>query len=377
MGVRSTAEGGTMAGSGRRRRKVTTVMAAAVGASAGVFGLTALASPAAFATTQAFELYCPGTPVGNIALNNVVVNGTVSPASPAAGSQFNLTGFQTSVALPSQIVTAAAALGNSAIAGSAVVKVDATGATPASVSGGNIAINSVIPSPVPSTGLTLTLPSSPATIGPFTASSSGTVSLTLDPSVSLTLNVSGSNLSLTCNPYPNNTVATGIVTTAPSGAKAAPVIATVSVGGGGATPTTTAPAATPTTSPAPATSPSTGSLASTGPGPDLWIVAIAGFVVLYLGSVALAVVERPRSLLRRLLHLGRPALAAATAAPASPVVPAADTHLVAPMAAERVTARTAPRPPDAAGDVRSVYPGAGDSPGLWFDGCQPEDRTRS
>ena len=68
-----------------------------------------------------------------------------------------------------------------------------------------------------------------------------------------------------------------------------------------ATPTTAAPAATPTT--APATSPTSSSLATTGPGPHLWLVAVIGFIVLYLGSVVLALVERPRSLLRRVLRL--------------------------------------------------------------------------
>jgi len=216
--------------------------------------------PAAYASSSPYELYCPGTPVGNIALNNVVSDGSISPSSPSPGGQFNLTGFQTSVALPSQIVTAAAALGNSSISGTAVIKVDATGATPGSLSGGAIAIDAPIPSPVPASGLTLTLPSSPATIGPFTAGQSGTITLTLDPSVSLTLVVSGSDLSLTCHPYPNNTEPTGIVTSAPSGAEASPVIATTSVGGGGGTTTTqgattTTEGATTTTTPGSATGP--------------------------------------------------------------------------------------------------------------------------
>ena len=57
------------------------------------------------------------------------------------------------------IASAAAALGNSAITGDAVVKVDATGATPAAVSSGAIDIDAPIPSPVPASGLTFDLPS--------------------------------------------------------------------------------------------------------------------------------------------------------------------------------------------------------------------------
>ncbi len=183
----------------------------------------------AFAGSSPYELYCPGTPVGNIALNDVTTTGSITPAAPAVGDQFNLTGFQTTVALPSSIAAAAAALGNSAIAGSAALKVDATGATPAAVAAPPISIDAPIPSPVPAAGLVLTLPSTPATVGPFTASG-GTITLTVDPAVSLVLVVSGSNLSLTCTPYPNNSATTGIVSVAPTTAKASPVIAVATPG---------------------------------------------------------------------------------------------------------------------------------------------------
>ena len=38
----------------------------------------------AFADSAPYELYCPGTPVGDIALNDVVTTGTVSPQDPSA-----------------------------------------------------------------------------------------------------------------------------------------------------------------------------------------------------------------------------------------------------------------------------------------------------
>ncbi len=65
----------------------------------------------AFADSSTYELYCPGTPVGNIVLNGVVTTGTITPDSLAPGQQFNLTNYQSTVLLPSSIVSAAAALG--------------------------------------------------------------------------------------------------------------------------------------------------------------------------------------------------------------------------------------------------------------------------
>jgi hypothetical protein len=358
-----------MSGSSRKRRGVAAVAAGVLAGGGSVIALLGASATPAFADSSPYELYCPGTPVGNIVLNNVVTTGTITPAAPAAGGTFNITNYQSTVALPTSIVGAAAALGNSAITGSAVLKVDATGATPASVTAPNITISAPIPSPVPAAGLNLVLPSTPGTVGPFTASG-GTISLTVDPNVALTLVVSGSNLNITCHPYPNNTAATGIVTAAPAGSPASPVIATTSAGAAptattapkAATPTTAAPTAT---TAAPAVAPSTSSLASTGPGPHLWVVAIVGFIVLYLGSVALAMVERPRSLLRRMLRLGRPVPAVA-----GPM------DLTAPVPATLVDQAMVPVRP-AATEAGPLYPRAGGSHGLWFDGLEPEDRTHS
>ncbi len=342
-----------MARSSRKGRAVAAVVVGLAG-TGGMFALFAAAAPSAFAASSPFELYCPKTPVGNIVLNNVVTNGTITPASPAAGSQFNLTGYSSTVALPSSIVSAAQALGNSAIAGTATLKVDATGATPANIPSGSIPINAPIPSPVPASGLTLNLPSTPGTIGPFTATG-GAISLTVDPAINLSLNVSGSTLTLTCTPYPNNTAVTGIVSTSPTGSPASPVIATATSGGAAPTPTTTPTATTAPTAPAPSTS----GLASTGPGPDLWVVAVVGFIVLYLGSVVLALVERPRSLLRRILRMAPPAVPVAASVEPTTVSPAAERSVWS-------------VPPSA----KPAYPKAGGSPGLWFDGWEPQGRNR-
>ena len=305
-------------------------------------------------TTGPYELYCPGTPVGNIALNNVTTTASI-PTGVPAGQTFNASNFQTQVTIPSSIASAAAALGNTAITGTAVVKVDATGATPATVSAGDIAINAPLPTPIPSTGISLNLPSTPGTVGPFTATG-GTITLTLDPTVQLTLVVSGSDLSLTCKPYTNDSASTGIVSASPPGSPISPVIASESssstpttIAGTGASTTTTSPASpsdsSTTTSPAssgdasttsdvstttiqgsttttpPVTSTtvaaatkssagssgsitsnpiiqaSSGSLAFTGPGAATGWIVTAGAALVVLGLAMLMLVDAPRRFL--------------------------------------------------------------------------------
>jgi hypothetical protein len=179
--------------------------------------------------------------VGNIVLNNVTTTASI-PSDLSSGQSFEATNFQTQLLLPSSIAAAAAALGNSAITGDAMVKVDAAGATPAAVSSGPIPIDVPIPSPVPASGLEFDLPSPAGTIGPFVASG-GDVTLSVDPAVSLALVVSGSTLNLTCKPFANNSAPTGIVSRAPSGAAVSPVIATSSTS---TTSTTSPPVTTPT-----------------------------------------------------------------------------------------------------------------------------------
>jgi hypothetical protein len=363
------------------RRWSAVVLAGLLSVSAGTIALlTAWVSPA-FADSQPFEVYCPGTPVGTIVLNDATSTGTITPASPTAGSQFNLTNFQTTVNLPNSLAYAVQAIGNSVITGTASTKVDATGATPASLSGAAIQINAPIPNPVPAAGVSMQLPNPPETLGPFTASG-GAISLTLDSSISISVQVSGASLSLTCTTYPNNTIPkSGITTVKPSASPAAPVIATASASGGGgggsATPkaptastaATTATTADPTatTAATPSSAPTDGSLASTGPGPHLWLVALVGFVVLYVGSVALALVERPRSLLRRVLRLAHVGLP--REAPVMTPAPAADGGGALPAVGPTQT------PPVARRVGRAPYPRADRAPGLWFDGWEPTERT--
>ena len=124
--------------------------------------------------------------------------------------------------------------------------------------------------------------------------------------------------------------------------------------------------------------------------------------MLYLGSVVLALVERPRSLLRRALRLAPHSPAMATPVPlematVSPVAdrgvwlsePAMVQPMVQPIVQPMVQPIVQPiaqpivqpiaQPivqPIVKPSVKPSYPKAGGSSGLWFDGWEPQDRTR-
>ncbi len=184
--------------------------------------------------TGAYELYCPGTPVGDVVLNDAVTSATLSPAAPAVGQSFTLTGYQTVVNLPSSLADTAASLQPN-LEGSATAQIDATGATPATTPEGPLDFNVPIPSPSPTQGWPCRCPSTAATVSGFTATGAQ-ITIQEDSSASLTLTISGAPLSLTCTAYPNDTVTpSGITTSTPSASPIAPVIA---VAGGGSTSTT-------------------------------------------------------------------------------------------------------------------------------------------
>lgn len=263
--------------------------------------LATSSATSAWADASAYELYCPGTPVGNVVLNNVTVTGTISPSTPAAGQQFTLSNFQVQANIPSSLASAAQALNNTAVSGTAVVQIDATGATPANIKSSALSFSSPLPpsgTPVPSSGVSLNVPSPAGSIGPFTASG-GPITLAIDKAATLTLQVSGSPLTLTCTAYPNNSVASGIVQSSPTASPTSPTVASTTASGA-------ASATTPTTA-APATAPSS-NLAFTGPSTTLYIVGAAGLLLIDVGYLFLTAVDRPRRLLlkavSRVGHLG-------------------------------------------------------------------------
>ncbi len=222
-------------------------------------GTTTTTTGPSTGVTPSYELYCPGTPVGNVVLNGVVTSATLSPADPTSGQSFSLDNYQTVVNLPASLASAAAAV-SSTLSGSATAQVDASGATPATTPVGPLTFNLPFPSPIPSAGVTLSLPSTPQTVGPFTATSNS-ITIQEDSSASLSLTVAGSALSLTCTAYPDNSVTpSGIATSAPTVPSIAPVIAVSSGGSGGGSGATT----TTTTSSSQAPTTLTGSLSGGG-----------------------------------------------------------------------------------------------------------------
>jgi hypothetical protein len=272
------------------------VVLAGLGMAPAAWGaVAALGSPPAAADSSGFELYCPGTPVGDVVLNNVVVTGSISPAAPSAGQAFSLTNFQVQANIPSSLASAAQALGNTSVTGTAVVQVDATGASPSSIKSSTLSFSSPLPpngTPIPASGVNLDVPSPAGSIGPFTATG-GPITLAIDKSASLTLEVSGSPLTLTCTAYPNNTVPSGIVKASPSGPPATPTVATATAAPPGAAtqmPTTTAPATAPSGS---------SNLAFTGPSPTLYVIGLVGIVLVDIGYLTVTVIDRPRRLLLR------------------------------------------------------------------------------
>jgi Putative Ig domain len=184
-----------------------------------------LGSPS-FADSSQYELFCPGSPVGNIVINDVVTSGALSPANPGAGQQFDVAGYATTFVLPNSIVGAAAALGNSDIIGTATEQVDATGASPSTMSGGTARFDVPIPSPVPDQGLVVDLPA--VSVGPFTASGND-IKISQDQRMTMTLTISGSALTVHCSAYPNHSAASGVIARRPYGRPFSPVIALAAI----------------------------------------------------------------------------------------------------------------------------------------------------
>lgn len=192
--------------------------------------------PAALGTEGPYELFCPQTPVGDIVLNDVTTTGTITPPDPAPGESFDLTGYQTTLQLPLSVAAAAQALGATDVSGDVTGEIDATGASPAQLPTGDLNFAAPLPESLPSEGVTLTAPSAPATVGPFTATA-GAVTVAEDSEVSLEVTVAGVGLTLECTAYANDAEPSGLTTTLPSGSPMSPVIATTA---SGTSPTTAA-----------------------------------------------------------------------------------------------------------------------------------------
>ncbi len=259
-GYLQSTEMGQMHGSRLITRAISRIAAAAgiVGAVTG--GVVLGAAPTAVAaSTSPYEVYCPGTPVGTVVINNVVTSGIISPSTLAAGSTFDVTDFHTVLDIPEQLVAAAKDLGDTSLHGSATAALDASGATPASLNTPTLEIDTPIPGTIPSTGLALTVLSPGVSVGPFIATG-GAITISVASKESLSIVTEA--LTLSCTAYPNEDIATstGLTTATPSGSAVTPQLATA------------------TTTP-----PTTSGLADTGGGPGLRLLAELG-----VGSLVLA-----------------------------------------------------------------------------------------
>ncbi len=212
----------TSRGSRSARHSIGSLIALMIVATT-LVGITSLTvASAAFANTTKYELYCPGTPLGNLAINGVVTTGNMIPATPTLGQGFKITNYQTKLRFSSAIVSGFAALGFTALTGHAKTTVRAIGATPTSSAWGPFDYNVPIPTTIPPPSLVISLPNSPTQIWPWHATASK-ITIKEAPRLALTLVVSGSPLAMYCMAYPNNAVPTGIGHT-PPGSPISPVI---------------------------------------------------------------------------------------------------------------------------------------------------------
>lgn len=226
-GVPPSTKGGPM---GRFRNSLTRIgVAGAVSLVAGSMMIVGgvivqqAMSGSAGADTSAFELFCTNTPIGNLVFNDVVISGTLTPSSPSPGEQFSLDNFQIQEPVPADIIQQASILG-STISGTSTATIAATGATPTAMPTGSLGFSQPLPNPVPSAGGTLDVPTTPITVGPFTANSSN-VSLALGSAITLTITQLGTSATIGCSTYPNDTLPAGSGQATPPGLPISPVIA--------------------------------------------------------------------------------------------------------------------------------------------------------
>lgn len=152
-----------------RRRLTRSLLAALLGTGVvTAIGLTAGTGPAA-ADTGFVTYSC--TPGGNASGD---FTGSI-PATLSAGSQFNVTGYRVTVDLTqAQVQAIETDFSTYTLSGSVSATVNAVGATPSSITQVVGTFSIPLPNP-PTTGAQYSAPSTPRTLGPFTATSSHVV----------------------------------------------------------------------------------------------------------------------------------------------------------------------------------------------------------
>ena len=277
-------------------------------------GQSALTPPSTGGSAGPYELYCAGTPIGNLVLNDATTTATLSPADPSVGKQFMVTGYQSKVTIPAQVASEAASFGASAITGTSVSTLEALGAEPASFSTGELSLDVPLPEPIASSRVTQLTPPSPTDFGPFTATD-GTVRILEAPATTSTLQVAGISFTMTCISYPNDSAPTGITDVPPAGSPIWPLVASTGSQSTG-TPVTQAEGTRGTNDPtstniqsasasAPTTVAASGTLAFTGSGSLTGWLVLVGVTAIFLGCALLLVVDRPRRKIHRLIAVSR------------------------------------------------------------------------
>ena len=107
------------------RLSIVGALALVIGSSLVAGVVTQALTSSAYADTTPYETFCPNTPAGNIVLNDVVVTGSLSPATPAVGQQFYVNGLQVQEQLPATIVQDAEATGLTSLTGTLTTTIEA------------------------------------------------------------------------------------------------------------------------------------------------------------------------------------------------------------------------------------------------------------
>jgi len=224
-----------------------------------VVGAVLPPSPA-FADTGPLTYNCPVPPSLNFPID-ITVTGSI-PSPIAAHQTFSVSNFEAQVTIPQSVAQALAGYGVTSMSGTTATTVNAVNATPSTISPAVAWGPISIPASPPPSGVSFDIPSSPTSVGPFTATN-GEPGVTTGTFTS-TVTTNTSTTSTTCTP-PGATsltiAADDTVTSTPSNPSTGTIADTAVVTGNsaGGTPggTVSFYVCAPTSSPTPCTSLST------------------------------------------------------------------------------------------------------------------------
>jgi hypothetical protein len=216
----------------RIRSKLPRVARAAMSASLALGAVGALGAAVALGTaapagaaTVSMTYTCPIVVSGSTLTSPsfpIAITGT-APASVAPGGSVTLTDVQAVATIPASLVTLlVSALGVTSFGGTVTaVDFNAAGGTPATINGAPSAGFSFSVKVHSGQTASITVPSSPETVGPWTAGSSG--SLVITPGdIDISSNVKGTKATIDCTPPSGLTSADSFTVAISSGSSSAP-----------------------------------------------------------------------------------------------------------------------------------------------------------